>query len=95
MAHASLLRSRRRTPTAGCASNEKLTCEAANFCVIHSSQIGVDFAYSLENMSKSAEASTATLRFIDFFSIARPNGDCVVLLVSHPGENQLAKYFPS
>ena len=49
---------------------------------------------SLESMSGLAEASTTTLRFIEFFSIPRLKGDCVVLLVSHPGANQLARYFP-
>lgn len=35
-----------------------------------------------------------TLRFIDFLSIPRHSGDCVVLLLMHPGLNLLGRYFP-
>lgn len=31
---------------------------------------------------------------IDFFNIPKANGDCVVLLVVHPGLNLLGRYFP-
>lgn len=31
---------------------------------------------------------------IDFFSIPKNNGDCVVLLLVHPGLNLLGRYFP-
>lgn len=31
---------------------------------------------------------------IEFFSIPRVNGDCVVLLLAHPGLNILGRYFP-
>ena len=31
---------------------------------------------------------------IDFFGISKPNGDCVVLLLMHPGLNLLGRYFP-
>ena len=45
-------------------------------------------------MSTSPESSSTTLRSIDFFSIPRSNGDCVVLLLMHPGLNILGRYFP-
>ncbi|KZT67653.1 histidine kinase [Daedalea quercina L-15889] len=51
-------------------------------------------AHILERMSTTPESSSTTLRLIDFFSIPRSNGDCVVLLLSHPGQNILARYFP-
>jgi hypothetical protein len=35
------------------------------------------------------------LSFIDFITISRTSGDCVVLLVENPGLNQLARFFPS
>lgn len=35
-----------------------------------------------------------TLRMIDFFNIPKLNGDCVVLLLVHPGLNLLGRYFP-
>lgn len=31
---------------------------------------------------------------IDFFSVPKSNGDCVVLLLVHPGLNLLGRYFP-
>lgn len=31
---------------------------------------------------------------IDFFQIPKSNGDCVVLLLAHPGLNLLGRYFP-
>ncbi|KAI0367509.1 histidine kinase [Pilatotrama ljubarskyi] len=51
-------------------------------------------AHILEKMSTSPESSSATLRMIDFFTIPKANGDCVVLLLYHPGLNILGRYFP-
>ena len=34
------------------------------------------------------------LRLIDFFTVPKSNGDCVVLLLAHPGLNLLGRYFP-
>ncbi|EMD41429.1 hypothetical protein CERSUDRAFT_146381 [Gelatoporia subvermispora B] len=51
-------------------------------------------AHILERMSTSPESSSTTLRLIEFFSIPRTNGDCIVLLLIHPGLNILARYFP-
>ena len=45
-------------------------------------------------MSASSESSNVTLRMIDFFTIPKVNGDCVVLLLVHPGLNLLGRYFP-
>ncbi|EPS99596.1 hypothetical protein FOMPIDRAFT_1147208 [Fomitopsis schrenkii] len=52
-------------------------------------------AHILERMSTTPESSSTTLRLVDFFSIPRSNGDCVVLLLNHPGLNVLGRYFPS
>ncbi|GBE78499.1 histidine kinase [Sparassis crispa] len=51
-------------------------------------------AHILERMSTTPESASTTLRMIDFFSIPRPNGDCVVLLLAHPGLNLLGRFFP-
>ena len=45
-------------------------------------------------MVSSPESSSTTLRMIDFFTIPKTNGDCVVLLLYHPGLNILGRYFP-
>jgi hypothetical protein len=48
----------------------------------------------LERMAVNSNSSNVALRIIDFFSIPRANGDCVVLLLVHPGLNLLGRYFP-
>jgi len=45
-------------------------------------------------MATSSESINATLRLIDFFTIPRSQGDCVVLLLVHPGINSLGRYYP-
>ena len=45
-------------------------------------------------MAKNIDSSNVALRMIDFFTIPRANGDCVVLLLVHPGLNLLGRYFP-
>lgn len=45
-------------------------------------------------MSNSIDSSNIALRIIDFFNIPKANGDCVVLLLVHPGLNLLGRYFP-
>ena len=45
-------------------------------------------------MSESPESASITLRMIDFFSIPKSNGDCIVLMLAHPGINLLGRYFP-
>lgn len=42
----------------------------------------------------TTDGSSTVLRFIDFFKIPREHGDCVVLLVAHPGPNLLGRYLP-
>jgi hypothetical protein len=49
----------------------------------------------LESTRQSGETASVVLSFIDFITISRAGGDCVVLLVEHPGANQLARFFPS
>ncbi|KAI0809255.1 histidine kinase [Irpex lacteus] len=51
-------------------------------------------AHILERLCATTEGSSITLRIIDFFSIPKNNGDCVVLLLIHPGLNLLGRYFP-
>lgn len=51
-------------------------------------------ASSLARMQTSPEALSTTLRLVDFISISRSNGDCVVLLLAHPGPNLLGRYLP-
>jgi hypothetical protein len=45
-------------------------------------------------MATSSESINATLRLIEFFTIPRNQGDCVVLLLVHPGVNSLGRYYP-
>ena len=45
-------------------------------------------------MATSSESINATLRLIEFFTIRRSQGDCVVLLLVHPGVNSLGRYYP-
>jgi hypothetical protein len=45
-------------------------------------------------MQTSPEALSTTLRLIDLKCISRSNGDCVVLLLAHPGPNLLGRYLP-
>ena len=51
-------------------------------------------ACSLARMQTSPEALSTTLSLVDFISISRSNGDCVVLLLAHPGPNLLGRYLP-
>ncbi|KAH9075705.1 histidine kinase [Lactarius deliciosus] len=51
-------------------------------------------AHILARMQTSPEALSTTLRLVDFMSISRSNGDCVVLLLAHPGPNLIGRYLP-
>ncbi|KAF9654280.1 hypothetical protein BDM02DRAFT_76909 [Thelephora ganbajun] len=51
-------------------------------------------AHILGRMATSSESINATLRLIEFFTIPRSQGDCVVLLLVHPGINSLGRYYP-
>ncbi|KAJ3513116.1 hypothetical protein NLJ89_g3133 [Agrocybe chaxingu] len=51
-------------------------------------------AHILGSMSGSMQGSSTTLRMIDYFKIPRESGDCVVLLLVHPGLNLLGRYLP-
>ncbi|KAF8272384.1 histidine kinase [Lactarius quietus] len=51
-------------------------------------------AHILARMQTSPEALSTTLFLVDFISISRSNGDCVVLLLAHPGPNLLGRYLP-
>lgn len=45
-------------------------------------------------MGSSTDGDNTTLRMIEFCNIAREYGDCVVLLLVHPGINILGRYLP-
>ena len=45
-------------------------------------------------MSNNVDSANIALRIIEFFAIPKTNGDCVVLLLMHPGLNLLGRYFP-
>ena len=45
-------------------------------------------------MESSTDGYNTTLRMIEFCKIAREYGDCVVLLLVHPGINILGRYLP-
>lgn len=49
---------------------------------------------SLGRMASSSEGYSTALRMIDFLKIPRESGDCVVLLLVHPGLNLLGRYLP-
>ncbi|KAG1716796.1 hypothetical protein ID866_394 [Astraeus odoratus] len=51
-------------------------------------------AHILNKLSESPEVLSTTLRLIEFLTVPRADGDCVVLLLVHPGPNLLARYFP-
>jgi hypothetical protein len=45
-------------------------------------------------MGSSTDGDNTTLHMIEFCNIAREYGDCVVLLLVHPGINILGRYLP-
>ena len=49
---------------------------------------------SLGRITTTNERYGTALRMIDFLKISRENGDCVVLLLVHPGLNILGRYLP-
>ncbi|TFK57700.1 histidine kinase [Heliocybe sulcata] len=51
-------------------------------------------AHILGRLAAAPEASSTCLNLIDYFSVPRDKGDCVVLLLVHPGFNVLGRYFP-
>ncbi|VDC01932.1 unnamed protein product [Peniophora sp. CBMAI 1063] len=51
-------------------------------------------AHILNLLQVSREGLGAAIRPIDMFKLPRGSGDCTVLLLVHPGPNQLGHYFP-
>ncbi|KAF9015434.1 dual-domain HisK/Mak2 protein kinase [Cyathus striatus] len=51
-------------------------------------------AHVLSKLSQISDGYSTALRMIDFFKISREHGDCVVLLLAHPGLNLLGRYLP-
>lgn len=45
-------------------------------------------------MASLPDGYSTTLRMIDYFKIPREYGDCVVLILVHPGLNLLGRYLP-
>ena len=46
-------------------------------------------------MAALPDEHSRSLRMIDYLKIPREHGDCVVLIVAHPGLNILGRYLPS
>jgi hypothetical protein len=87
-------RSRPPSRTGRCASSGNLTCKSSYLHAAYIFELSAFGSFSLNRLAASSEAHRTTLRFIDFFSIPRSNGDCVVLLLLHPGLNLLGRYLP-
>ena len=49
---------------------------------------------SLDRLLTHSETMNIGIRIIDFLTFPRESGDCVVLLLAHPGLNLLGRYFP-
>jgi len=78
-----------------CVWKEKPICKTPEFKRSVRSIIQLSASNSLGKMANSLEGySTTVLRMIDFFKIPRESGDCVVLLLVHPGLNLLGRYLP-
>jgi len=52
-------------------------------------------AHILGRMSTSNDGYSTTLRMLDYLKIPREHGDCVVLILVHPGLNLLGRYLPA
>lgn len=50
---------------------------------------------SLGKLAGTPEGNSASLRMLDYLKIPREHGDCVVLLLAHPGANLLGRYLPA
>ncbi|KAI5123720.1 hypothetical protein M0805_000314 [Coniferiporia weirii] len=51
-------------------------------------------AHILDQLSGISEATAIVLRVTDLMTLPKESGDCVILLLSHPGPNLLGRYFP-
>ncbi|KAG5651917.1 hypothetical protein H0H81_006932 [Sphagnurus paluster] len=51
-------------------------------------------AHILGRMSITFDAYSTTLRMLDYLKIPHEHGDCVVLILVHPGLNLLGRYLP-
>lgn len=49
---------------------------------------------SLDRLAGNKDGNKPALRTIEFFAIPRNSGDCVILLLAHPGLNVLGRFLP-
>ena len=80
-----------RSLTARCVWKGRLICASL---VLSDTPSLCSLVSSLNRLMSTSDGSSTVLRFIDFFKILREHGDCVVLLVTHPGPNLLGRYLP-
>lgn len=60
----------------------------------HTKCVCSEYPQSLDRLSTTTETANITFRVLDFLSIGRDNGNCVVLILARPGMNLLGRYFP-
>ena len=77
-----------------CVWKEKPTCKAPGSNGVYAQSFNYWLQHSLGKMANTLEGYSTVLRMIDFFKIPRESGDCVVLLLIHPGLNLLGRYLP-
>lgn len=49
----------------------------------------------LGKFAGTSEGNSASFRMLDYLKIPHEHGDCVVLILSHPGPNLLGRYLPA
>lgn len=50
---------------------------------------------SLGKLAGTPDGNTTSLQMLDYLKIPHEHGDCVVLLLTHPGINLLGRYLPA
>jgi hypothetical protein len=50
---------------------------------------------SLGKLSGTPDGNAASLRMVEYLKIPHEHGDCVVLVLAHPGVNLLGRYLPT
>jgi len=49
----------------------------------------------LGKFAGTSEGNSASFRMLEYLKIPHEHGDCVVLILSHPGPNLLGRYLPA